>query len=219
MEAVAEATGGLAYYGRNDPETLMAKAVSDGGSYYTLSYVPPGSVEYDGRYHAISIKVNRPGVHLLYRKGYSAEDPTLIEHPPEKLFGVVTRDTRPTGLAANPIVAAMSPVAPPATQILFDVHVEPSTDTPNPFDPPVLGILNAKFKKSPLVRYSFLFAVPVSQIAFANAAGGAHSGSLEFDVAAFDAEGNMATLRSQTMTLPLTAEEYGQFVKTPFQFL
>jgi hypothetical protein len=216
MEAVAEATGGVAYYERNDLDMLMAKAVRDGSSYYTLSYAPP-SVEYDGKYHAISIKVDRPGVHLLYRKGYSSEDPALLAHLPETFLGRVTRDTRSTGPAVDPLAAALSPIAPPATQLLFDVRVEPSMDPENPFDPPVFGALDPKFKKAPLTRYGLLFAVPQSQIAFADAGGGTYSGSLKFDVAAFDSDGKMVTSRSQTQTLPLTNKEYQQFIATPFQ--
>jgi VWFA-related protein len=217
MEAVAEATGGVAYYERNDLDTLMFEAVDAGASYYTLSYTPP-SIEYDGRYHAINIKVDRPDLHLLYRKGYSSEDPTLIEHPPETLFGFVTRDTRPTGPAADPLVAALSPIAPPATQLLFDVRVEPSTEPPNPFDPPVIGQLNPKLRTAPLTRYSLLYALPQSQIAFADAGGGTYSGSVEFDVAAFDTDGKLVTIFSQTQKLPLTNEEYGEFIAAPFQF-
>jgi hypothetical protein len=60
--------------------------------------------------------------------------------------------------------------------------------------------------------------VPASQIAFTSAAGGTYTGSLEFDVAAFDPEGRLVTIRSQTMKLPLTAAEYRQFIATPFKF-
>jgi len=216
LESVAEATGGEAFYNTNDLSTALAQAVENGSDYYTLSYAPP-SVEYDGRYHAIKIKVDRPDVHLLYRKGYSAEDPTLLAHPPETLFGHVTRDTRPTGPVADPLAVALSPIAPPATQLLFDVRVEPSMDPENPFDPPVFGVLDPKFKKAPLTRYGLLFAVPQNQIAFADAGGGTYSGSLKFDIAAFDADDKMVSSRSQTMKLPLTNDEYQQFIAAPFQ--
>jgi VWFA-related protein len=212
MEAVAEATGGVAYYENNDLASLMVKAVDIGSSYYTLSYVPP-SLAYDGRYHAISIKVNRPDVHLLYRKGYSAEDPNLIARETDPASAGKVAQPRPDSLAA-----AMTPIAPPATQLLFDVRVEPSTEPANPFDPPVMGALNPKLKKAPLTRYGFLFMLPQSQIAFADAGNATYSGSLEFDIAAFDPDGGLVTMRSQTLKLPLTNDEYRQFIATPFQF-
>jgi VWFA-related protein len=217
LEAVAEATGGQAIYNTNDIAGAIAGVADSGSSYYTLSYVPP-SLAYDGRYHAINVKLDKPGLHLVYRKGYSAEDPALIQHTPETLLGFTTRDTRPTTPAAHPLSAVMGPIAPPATQLLFDVKVEPSTEPPSPTDPPILGALNPKLSKAPLTRYGFLFAVPASQIAFTSAADGNYTGSLEFDVAAYDPDGRLVTIRSQTMQFPLTAAEYRQFIATPFQF-
>jgi VWFA-related protein len=218
MEAVAESTGGQAFYNTNDIAGAIAKAADVGASYYTLSYVPP-SVGYDGRYHAISVKVDRPGIHLLYRKGYSDEDPALIEHPPEKLFGFVTRDTRPTFPTADPLAAAMSPTSPPATKILFDVRVEPSTEPVRPTDPEVIGFLEEKLKKEPLTRYEFLYTVPVDQIAFADEPEAVHRGALEFVVVAFDQTGKQVTMAGQTMRMPLSGDEYQQFVQQPFQFM
>jgi len=58
MEAVAEATGGSAYYERNDLDYLMSEAVDAGSAYYSLSYAPR-TTAYDGRYHNISITVDR----------------------------------------------------------------------------------------------------------------------------------------------------------------
>jgi VWFA-related protein len=202
MEAVAEATGGVAYYNNNDLQSEIAKVVDYGNHYYTLTYVPPPFAN-DARYHPIHIEVNRPGLHLTYRKGFAAEDP--MKPPPTS--------------GPQLMRASMGRGVPPSTQLLFDVKVAPSTEPENPFDPPVMGLLNAKFKKSPLARYSFLFAVPASQITFADTLEGNHNGSLEFDVAAYDPDGNLATLRSQTMHLPLTPDEYFQFMQTPFQFL
>jgi hypothetical protein len=43
-------------------------------------------------------------------------------------------------------------------------------------------------------------------------------GSLEFDAVAYDDNQKRVALVAQTMNLPLTAEEYAEFVKTPFQF-
>jgi VWFA-related protein len=202
MEAVAEATGGQAFYNTNDIAGAMANAADGGSSYYTLSYAPP-SVEYDGRYHAISIKVDRPGIHVLYRKGYSAEDPVLLANPPETFLGHVTRDTRPTGPAVETLAAVLSPRGPPATQILFDVRVEPSSMAAKPDDPAVMGTLNASFKDKPLTRYGLQYDVLPSQIAFTDGPGGTHNGSLGLDVVVFDVAGKLVTGLSQTVKMSL----------------
>ena len=201
MEAVAQATGGAAYYNNNDLKSEIAKVVDQGNHYYTLTYVPPPFAN-DARYHSIDIKVDRPGLHLTYRKGFAAEDPA--KPPPNS--------------GPQLMQASMGSGAPPATQLLFDVRVQPSTEPAHPTDPPVMGTLDPKLKKSPLTRYSFLYLVPVSQIAFSDASDQVHSGSIEFDIAAYDSDGKLVTLRSQTMKLPLTPEEYASFLKQPFQF-
>lgn len=211
MEAVAESTGGIAFYETNDVGNAVVRAIEAGASYYTLSYAPP-SLAYDSKYHTISIKVVRPDLHLVYRKGYNAEDPVLMAHTTASWHPLKTPESH-----ADALVAALSPIMPPATQLLFDVRVEPSTDPENPFDPPVFGVLDPKFNRAPLTRYGFLFTLPKSQIAFADTGGGTYSGSLKFDLAAFDNEDKMVTSGSQTMKLPLTNEEYQQFIATPFQ--
>jgi hypothetical protein len=68
------------------------------------------------------------------------------------------------------------------------------------------------------IRYTFLYAVPQSQILFAQNADGTRTGALEFDIGAYDGQGRSINSISQTMHLPLTAEEYAEFIKTPFQF-
>jgi hypothetical protein len=209
LEAIAEATGGQAFYNTNDLGRAMARATDIGSNYYTLSYAPP-SVAYDGRYHAIAIQVDKPGVHLVYRKGYSAEDPTLLAYATPAATTV--RGT------PDLLAAALAPTMPPATQLLFDVKAEPSTQPPNPTDPRVLGALDPKLKDKPLTRYGFLFTVPSSQIAFTGPDAGTYNGSMEFGVAAYDADGKLVNSRSQSMPFPLTAAEYVDFVGTPFQF-
>ena len=106
MEAVAEATGGEAFYNTNDLKATIAKAIDDGSHYYSLSYIPPREKD-DGHYHTIKIAVARPGLHLVYRKGYNAENPTPIT-PASKL---------------QMTQASMGLGALPSTELVFNVQV------------------------------------------------------------------------------------------------
>ena len=95
-EEIATGTGGSAIYNTNDFKGAVAKIVNDTLHYYTLSYVPtrPDS---DGHFHPISIKVDRPGLHLVYRGGYNDEQPA----PPDDILKVhMTQETM--GLGALP---------------------------------------------------------------------------------------------------------------------
>jgi hypothetical protein len=214
MEAVAEATGGVAYYNTNDLKAAVGKAIDNGANYYTVSYVPP-SLAYDGRYHSINVKVDRPGVHLAYRKGYNADDIASNAITPE--LTLATTAPEPYG---NNMAASMGRGVPTSSQLLFSVAVVPSTDAPKPTDPPVIGTLDPKLAGKPLVRYNLNYRFPARQLTFKEAGDGTHNGSVEFDLVAYDVFGKMISSLSQTIKLPLKAEQYDRMVKsqTPFQF-
>ena len=145
QESVAEAGGGIAYYNSNDLEMGIAKAVENGSHYYTLTYVPPGT-EYDGRHHTINVTLNpaRPGVQLIYRDSYYAEDPaTLLPKPVLTL----TADAPPAD--AGNMNAAMSRSMPTSTQLLFDVKVEANTEPPSPTDPAIMGSRSQAEEQAP----------------------------------------------------------------------
>jgi VWFA-related protein len=74
---IADDTGGLAFYNRNDLDTAVMKSMADGAIYYALSYSPDDK-NWDGRFRKIEVKVNRPGLQLRYRKGYLAVDPNNV---------------------------------------------------------------------------------------------------------------------------------------------
>jgi VWFA-related protein len=106
-QAVADENGGVAFYNNNDIQAGIAKAIDLSADYYTLSYVPPPR-DSAGHYHTIAIKVDRPGLHLVYRQGYNDEQPP------------------PSVLPAGPSLmkASMEGQAPPAAQLLFNVSIQ-----------------------------------------------------------------------------------------------
>jgi hypothetical protein len=118
------------------------------------------------------------------------------------------------------MAASMARGVPTSSQILFSVRVEPTTAAPKPTDPPVMGVLDPKLTGKTLVRYEFDYSFPARELTFPAGANGTHNGSVEFDVAAYDVYGKLITSLSQTIKLPLTAQQYQGMVKsqTPFQF-
>jgi hypothetical protein len=212
LETIAEAGGGIAYYNSNDLATGISQAIANGSDFYTLTYVPPGS-GYDGRHHDINVQVAPPGVHLTYRTYYYAEDPAKLLPK----AGLALTGDAPAAKVGN-MSAAMSRGTPTSTQLLFDVKVEPVADPPRPTDPPVFGALDPKLKSKPLTRYGLLYELPLGQITFADAPGATHTGSVEFDIAAYDPLGKPVTSLTQKMSLPLSQDEYRQFTRTPFNF-
>jgi VWFA-related protein len=200
-EAVAEQSGGEAFYNNNDLKSLIAKAINHGAQFYTLSYIPPKQKD-DGHYHHIKVElVDQPKLHLVYRQGYNAERVPTLEAP-----------------APGPALmkASMEGNTPPATQILFDVGVWPGYLTSsNPQAQP-----DAKSKPGKTVRYELHYGFPPSEISFTEDADGMLHGSLEFDAVAYDIYRKRVALLTQTVPMNLTPAQYDEFVaKHAFSFV
>jgi VWFA-related protein len=214
MEAIAEATGGAAYYNTNDLKSAVAKAVANGANYYTVSYTPP-DLRFDGRYHSIDVEVDRPGLNLAYRKGYNADD--ILHNAVSPALSFATSTPEPYG---NNMAASMSRGVPTSSQLLFTVGVAPTVEPVKPADVAVLGTLDPKLKDKPLVRYDVEYSLPSRQITFTENPDGTRRCSLEFDVAAYDVFGKRISGLSQTISpRPITAEQYQQTIKTPLRFI
>lgn len=75
LHDLANSTGGFLTANTNDLRVGMHRIGEDIGSYYEVGYVPRQLV-YDGRFHAISVRVSRPAVSVQTRNGYFAVPPT-----------------------------------------------------------------------------------------------------------------------------------------------
>ncbi len=71
MRQLANETGGLHIENSNDLYGGLRKIADSQSFYYVLTYASPAAKS-DGRYHKIKLEVSRPGVNLIYRKGYYA---------------------------------------------------------------------------------------------------------------------------------------------------
>lgn len=71
LYSLAGGTGGRAILNTNNFEVGLRQVVEDASAYYLLGYSPTRA-EDDGKYHKISVKVRRPGAHVLAREGYWA---------------------------------------------------------------------------------------------------------------------------------------------------
>lgn len=71
MDALADSTGGRAFYNTNDLPHAIRRALDDSEVSYTLGFYP-SSIKWDGQFHEIKVRVDRPGLQLRYRRGYYA---------------------------------------------------------------------------------------------------------------------------------------------------
>jgi VWFA-related protein len=72
MIRLAEMTGGKPYYGDNDLSVGIEEAFSDTDLTYTLGFYPTNQ-GLEGSVHSLSVKVDRSGAEVRYRKSYTAE--------------------------------------------------------------------------------------------------------------------------------------------------
>jgi hypothetical protein len=83
MNALASGTGGRAFYNTNDIQGSVRRAIEDSRVTYTLGYYP-FDAELDGKYRTIKVKVNRPGITVRHRRGYTAsKEETLTDKEAE----------------------------------------------------------------------------------------------------------------------------------------
>jgi VWFA-related protein len=75
LRDVADATGGLAIVGTNNYSGGFRRILDDTSTYYVLGYYPQPEWR-DGRFHEVTVNVNRPGLTVRARPGYRAPDPT-----------------------------------------------------------------------------------------------------------------------------------------------
>lgn len=80
LETLAESTGGFAAVNTNSFADAFDRIVEANSQYYLLGYAAPNHPR-NGQFHRIEVKVNRPGVTVVARRGYPAlsRNPTREE--------------------------------------------------------------------------------------------------------------------------------------------
>ena len=131
----AENTGGRAVTNTNAPADFVPQIFRENSSYYLLGFRPSGNSR-DGRFHRITVRVNRPGVQVRARAGYYA----ATNRPPvaskrqapaveRALSGGLPAGDLPVSLSVVPFAAMGKPVGALAVVARLDreANVAPST--------------------------------------------------------------------------------------------
>jgi VWFA-related protein len=187
IESIAEETGGKAYYNNNDLAALSADAIDNGSNFYTITYTPVNQT-LDTRFRTITVKVDQPGLNLVYRNGYYAvvPDVTLSGKKVEKV---------------STMQAAMMRGALNATQVLFHVTVAqaPGTEATLPAD----NQPDAKQMKPPYRHYTVSYSIDVHGIDFATSRDGNYRGNFEYGVRVYNADGDEIVNSVSTTVSPI----------------
>jgi hypothetical protein len=103
----------------------------------------------------------------------------------------------------------------PATQILFDLQVEPASSAAQPTKTPVSSPALPHTKGAP---YDTTFTFDPTQIALTETPDGTRTANIELDLGAFDFYGKLVATRSQTFKITVTPAQYNGFFRTPLKF-
>jgi len=122
MITIADATGGKAFYNRNDIATGVRAALDDSREMYVLTYAPQPLVA-DGAHHTIKVASSRRGVRLRYRQGYDA--PSRVEsasaEAERRLTEVVSS---PPDAPATGIQARVEPGQGEGDDVSVAIHID-----------------------------------------------------------------------------------------------
>ncbi|HUL71675.1 MAG TPA: VWA domain-containing protein [Vicinamibacterales bacterium] len=112
LRTFADATGGTAIVGTNDFAGGFRRIVEDNSAYYVLGYHAP-AVKPDGKFHDITVKVNRPGVQVRARKGYyAAKNAGPETAPPDPTTALLNSPMQVSGLGIRMMTGLMKGTAP-----------------------------------------------------------------------------------------------------------
>jgi VWFA-related protein len=119
LRTLAEATDGLAMVDSNDLSGGFKRLVADLSSYYLIGYYSTGKL--DGRFHSITVRVNRPGVNVRARRGFLAATPAAMTAAASRANGAgAARSNEPSAEAeaeAHAMAAAVDSLAGYAREV------------------------------------------------------------------------------------------------------
>jgi VWFA-related protein len=92
LRVLSDDTGGYTIVGTNNFTPEFQKLAVDNSTYYLLGYEP--LVEHqDGKFHTLTVRVNRPGLTVRARRGYYAPEPAAATKPDSAVAEGLSRDT------------------------------------------------------------------------------------------------------------------------------
>jgi len=202
MKEIAEQTGGKEFINTNGLKEAVASAIENGGSYYTIGFVPPAKQLNTEMFHKIQVRADNVGWQLAYRRGYYAD---LSEKPSAHNPG-----------KTSPVVAATLHGAPLATQIVFDARVlaagDPQLKEAKLPDGPA-GEMSASLKGQPH-RYVVDLIVDAHDLSFDLTPEGVRQSQVEFVLVAYDVESQRVNYVDRGLMVKLKPEQYASSMTT-----
>jgi VWFA-related protein len=117
LHMLADNTDGIAVVDNNDLDKGLKRIADDLSSYYLLGYYS-SNAKLDGRYHAIKVRVKRPGIDVRARKGY-------LSPTEEEVVAAKRAAAAPIPVAAAAVGSAMSALSRLRPDTRFSMNAVP----------------------------------------------------------------------------------------------
>jgi len=123
LQSVSEQTGGRAFVNTNDIQGAIRRAINDGRMTYVLGYYPTDD-RWNGRFHRIVVKVNRPGLDVRHREGYFAVA-TQEQAGSQRRDALNAAVQSPIDASALSMTLRVDPVAGHPSEYRLTVRIQP----------------------------------------------------------------------------------------------
>lgn len=120
LEALSDATGGVAIINTNNFREGLDRVIAR-SSYYVLAYKP--TEPFDGKFHKLQIKVDRPGVKIYTRVGYVAKADETSATPLTKEQLVIKAAMAPLAKREVDVSGALQYRFVPENRAMIDVNL------------------------------------------------------------------------------------------------
>jgi VWFA-related protein len=210
MEAMANDTGGHAYYNTNGLADAVAKAIEAGSNYYSITYTPTDRRQ-TGDYRHINVALTgshaAQGLQLAYRQGYFSNDAKHPNNSDQATFSsTLSIDDH---AAASYAQAAMARGAPTPEDILFKVRVLPTSTTPEDTLAPGNVSDPRSTLKGPYRRLSIDYAALATSLTFT----AQPKGAIEFTTLVYTPDGQLINAMGKTIELNLNPDQYQRYLQ------
>jgi VWFA-related protein len=201
MEDFAKRTGGMAFPRTNDLAGAMQAAAEDVRTTYSLAFYASPGVDLS-KFHQLKVRVNRPGVTLNYRQGYSLGSALPAASLAKELPGAEARALRAKALAAPVIFKELEALA--ASPAMSGSGA--SLTAPHFYIGPNLALAD------------MVLEIGVDNLKFTNAAG-RQTAELNFAVEALRPDGAVAAKFTDTRKVSFANDaEAAAFLKQPYRY-
>jgi VWFA-related protein len=193
MSAVAQATGGQAYFYNNGLEEITDHLLKSDDSFYTLTY-SPDDLHSDNKWHKVRVEVDGSPYQLSYRRGYFADGSARQKDPPGRAR---------TRLLWNGEKLEVSELRD--RPIIFQAKVVPTSDSAIANFDSGSGSLPLPQAKKGSVPFRIRYTLPINALTIRDV-DGTHKIVLGVNAIGLDRDGTMIEHKAEEITMTLPAD-------------